>query len=541
MKGENENLNKKVNIHELLLKIKEENHNFGRTFSGNQNNQKNIQMSNENEKKKTNFNYDLDFIGFKSDYESTSKISPTSNNSKKLILDNKKKESKINFNYEADFIGFKPIENHPIRKAKDSFDITFNTLIVPKDQKNETKDNPKSARSRNNHSEEIVLSDSDDDIKVEEAKISPNFYDHDVNLKDLRYNKVPWITKATAKLDGRTKLHSEIVDFYNFMKSNDKDEEKVLEIKNFLEEKIKSEYPSYKLEMYGSRSTGLAVPNSDIDFCIVEDEEYINDWKLKQTQNSKPTPLNKLPENKKEALAKIKKVLTINTRYEKLIFINAKVPIINLEMRGLSVDISFAEPSSLMSIDFVKKSLKAYPMIKPLLLLIKFNMKQKELNSPSEGYINSNCLFSMILFRLMKLSEEGKKISDLGTLFLDFLEFWGIKFNYRRVGVSLREGGFYFNEKDNSNFYNVFHENKSAKYPKLIFENILDIKSNIAATSTKFNEIAQEFREIYGTLIKNKKYFRYLDPETEKISLLRRFINLDELLMKRREFLRDYL
>lgn len=46
-----------------------------------------------------------------------------------------------------------------------------------------------------------------------------------------------------------------------------------------------------------------------------------------------------------------------------------------------------------------------------------------------------------------KYKVGGTEGTDLGKHLIDFLELYGTQMNYREVGISIREGGFYFQKK----------------------------------------------------------------------------------------------
>ncbi|KAG7249564.1 hypothetical protein CRUP_012330, partial [Coryphaenoides rupestris] len=67
---------------------------------------------------------------------------------------------------------------------------------------------------------------------------------------------------------GRTSLHEEIVDFFNFMSPRPEEEAMRQNVVNKIEGVIKDLWPTSRVEIFGSFSTGLYLPTSDIDLVV---------------------------------------------------------------------------------------------------------------------------------------------------------------------------------------------------------------------------------------------------------------------------------
>lgn len=112
---------------------------------------------------------------------------------------------------------------------------------------------------------------------------------------------------------------------------------------------------------------------------------------------------------------------------------------------------------------------------KPLMILIKYILKQKQLNEVYTGGIGSYSLFLMIISFLQQTNIRLSKAS-LEELLIDFCELYGCEFNYYSVGISVSNAA-YFSKEDRGWSYDnqglllaiedpQDSDNVSSKFPK---------------------------------------------------------------------------
>ena len=154
--------------------------------------------------------------------------------------------------------------------------------------------------------------------------------------------------------------------------------------------------------LFGSSTTGLALPLSDLDVHVSV-----------AGCSSAIVPLSLVDE-----YCQRKRGLALDGRVE---FVRgAKVPIVSfVEARsGLGVDISANAPSGLRTSEAARAALNAMPVLRPLILALKIGLGQHGLNKPRYGGIGSHMLFAMVHTALCgQLSSD----LDLGTLLQDVL------------------------------------------------------------------------------------------------------------------------
>ena len=306
---------------------------------------------------------------------------------------------------------------------------------------------------------------------------------------ELNENKFyPWI-KPNSKchsLRGMLKLHYEIMDFYHFIQLND--EEKELrnitfnDIKNIIEEN----FTDYTCELYGSFKTGLSLPNSDIDILVLPKEVIMD-------ENNIDTNIKNNGKSLYNSLKKIYNIfLEINNEFNSLEIINAKVPIIKCiyKKTNIHVDISIFKENAALAVKDIDKLTNINPEIKPLMLIIKYALRQRGLNEKYKGGVSSFIIFSLLYYYLNDFKkrieykikyEKKERIGTLGYLLLGFFNFYGFDFNYQKLGLSIRNGGFLFKRTDESKHL-------------LCLENFQDSSEDMGKNCYQFQNVVNIFK-----------------------------------------------
>ena len=329
--------------------------------------------------------------------------------------------------------------------------------------------------------------------------------------KDSEESFHPWI-KPDSKChltNGMLKLHYEILDFCDFIRLND--EEKNLREKtyNFIKTTIEGKYVEYSCILYGSFKTDLSLPDSDIDILIV-----LKEGKEEESQKNKILD---------EALNKIYNLLNSTKAFSYLEKINAKVPIIKCTYKetNINVDISFFRKNGFSAVKTIEKVIDCFPEIKPLMLVIKYTLRQRQLNEIFKGGVSSFIIFSLLYYyiadyrkKVLDDIKKGKKETELtlGHFLVGFFNFYGFEFNYEKVGISIRNGGFLYKRTD---------EGKHL----LSIENFQDINQDMGKSCFKFKKVIETFKFARDSL--------YYPAHSPVVSYLNGFIFPDDTLRKR--------
>jgi DNA polymerase sigma len=158
----------------------------------------------------------------------------------------------------------------------------------------------------------------------------------------------------------------------------------------------------------------------------------------------------------------------------------------------------------------VKDWLVEYPLAKPLLLFIKQYMRTLEVHKPSQGYIGSYVLFQMIISMMQQIQLPSSCPISLGWLLCRFFQFYGFLFNYRRVGISLHNGGYFPKTTRRQEF-------QTEEEWKIAVEDLLDPEYNIGGSSFKMFNLREIFKYTYY-LLQDPKYSESQYPFVNRIT-----------------------
>jgi non-canonical poly(A) RNA polymerase PAPD5/7 len=138
---------------------------------------------------------------------------------------------------------------------------------------------------------------------------------------------------------------------------------------------------------------------------------------------------------------------------KKIKFISsAKIPIIKVvtteKYNKIPIDISMENSGhfGLKSVELVKEYLNKYESLEPIVFAIKTLLKLSNLNDPYSGGISSYGIILMIVNFLINQNNKGEKISidNIGSLFYEFLFFYGSRIDTNFINVTSEEIPFGF-------------------------------------------------------------------------------------------------
>lgn len=232
-----------------------------------------------------------------------------------------------------------------------------------------------------------------------------------------------WKTRRYSP--GINGLHEEIVDFFSFMSPRPEEEAMRRDVVNRIESVIKDLWPTARVEIFGSFSTGLYLPTSDIDLVVFGKWDH--------------PPLQEL----EQALKKH----NIAGPYPIKVLDKATVPIIKLTdlETQVKVDISFNVETAVKAAQFIKSYLKKYTVLPPLIFVLKQFLLQRDLNEVFTGGISSYSLILMAIsfLQLHPRIDTRRSNINLGILLIEFFELYGRDFNYMKTGIRVKNGGAY--------------------------------------------------------------------------------------------------
>lgn len=227
----------------------------------------------------------------------------------------------------------------------------------------------------------------------------------------------PWAKKKyNIGLQG---LHEEILDFVDFISPSPEETAMRIELVKKVKAIIKGLWPSAEVQIFGSLRTELFLPVSDVDLVV------FGQWERPPLQQLEQA-VQKHSASKPYSI-KVIKVLD-----------RATVPIIKLidQESDLKVDICFNVNSAVDAAEFIKDCLKENPLLRPLILVLKQFLLQRDMIEVFRGGIGSYTLVLMaISFLQMRPRSDSGKSENLGMLLIEFFELYGRHFNYMKTGI----------------------------------------------------------------------------------------------------------
>ncbi|EKX55402.1 hypothetical protein GUITHDRAFT_83772 [Guillardia theta CCMP2712] len=223
------------------------------------------------------------------------------------------------------------------------------------------------------------------------------------------------------------RLHSEIVELLNQVYPTNSTRTRRQRIVDLVDEAVKSCWEGAHVEVYGSFSTDLYLPHSDVDVLVIGAKE----WSIESKMKHLASRLKSMPW----------------CRYMRSIE-NTSVPVIKL-----SADVSKISLNEGRAGDFVRKELARYEIIKPLGFIFKYFLYKLGLNDAYTGGLSSHSAILLLIF-YFNLEEVSKAYTEskipgssqeipadckYGEWLLRFFQ-WVAEFPYKHVGISFGIG-----------------------------------------------------------------------------------------------------
>ena len=273
-------------------------------------------------------------------------------------------------------------------------------------------------------------------------------------------------------------LQKDLEDYQKYIEDEiENRKEKIDDIKDELQKVVNEIDPNYKVNLYGSYSTGLCLPWSDIDTVITSKDGVCNANFLGQLNGRL-----------------LKKEWVKDQTY----LDRASIPIIKLKANekflNFHIDISMASEThfGLKTVDLVKKYLDKYKVLKPIILALKTLLKNGNLNDPYKGGLSSYGLILMVVSFIQseidneKYNENSPTI--LGETFLNVLGHYGIFFDYNNYVIITYPVDEKADMNDKENTYQFIPNTH-----ELIIVDPLNNQNNVAKSTFQFMNIKMGF------------------------------------------------
>ncbi|KAK2463866.1 hypothetical protein APHAL10511_004171 [Amanita phalloides] len=308
---------------------------------------------------------------------------------------------------------------------------------------------------------------------------------------DAHSRKAPWLDqfewedcKNVAEL-----LHREVVAFTSYISPSPVEDEVRGLVIQLITSAITQSFPDAQVSPFGSYETKLYLPlgvaYSDIDLVIMSQS---------MAYSHRQSALYALANTLKRA--GITSKVTVIAR--------AKVPIVKfVTTHGMfNVDISINQQNGIISGSIISGFLKDMHAggslaLRSLIMITKAFLSQRSMNEVYTGGLGSYGIVCMaISFLQMHPKIRRGEIDpdkNLGVLLMEFFELYGCYFNYEEVGISVRNGGYYFQKKQRG--WVDFHRNGL-----ISIEDPADSSNDISKGSYGFQRVRTVLAGAHGIL-----------------------------------------
>eukprot|EP00929_Paragymnodinium_shiwhaense_P014251 TRINITY_DN12213_c4_g1_i1.p1 TRINITY_DN12213_c4_g1~~TRINITY_DN12213_c4_g1_i1.p1 ORF type:complete len:473 (+),score=101.80 TRINITY_DN12213_c4_g1_i1:85-1503(+) len=292
----------------------------------------------------------------------------------------------------------------------------------------------------------------------------------------------PWFVKRPHIDNTIIRLHEELLDFMDFMKHSKEEVAARKAWVQIIQKTCSRMWPDCKVRVFGSFFTGLSLPNGDVDITITD-----------------------VPVKTGTAMKMLAEDLLSNGEISWLELIeSAKVPILKVRAQasGLRGDIVFNQPDGIETSKFIKDRMREYPMMKPLLVFLKYFLLQRGLHETYGGGMGSYLCCNVVLHFLQRHPARKKPeiyaATSLGHYLFDFLKYYGQEFRYDDYAISVTNGGRLFSKSERAS--STKGKGKGKGGLALCLESPLDERIDLGSACYRIAVIKNLFQHGYHCL-----------------------------------------
>jgi DNA polymerase sigma len=330
--------------------------------------------------------------------------------------------------------------------------------------------------------------------------------------------------------NARIALHQEIMDLVEYLKPSQAE----VSMRRYIELQVaglaRKLFPGCEPVVYGSMTTHLVLPLSDLDMSILN----VN------------VPVD-------EALTRLAREignagLCVNASPQ--VILKTKVPLLKFTHKGslLDVDVSINAGDGRNNSEIMRTLLQRFPEARHLTIVIKYFLQQRDMHEPYKGGLGSYATVILVISFLQHhpvftTHPHDRKRFGLGGLLVDFFRYYGQCFNYNRCGVSVANDGFYFRRKTQPN---EMTGRGPMGPPQVVVEDPGNPENNATSSLRIFPSVASTFDHAYMALTAEFELAGNLEqmrPDSPLVSmrptLLSRILHVDAISVSRRQAIVD--
>lgn len=228
------------------------------------------------------------------------------------------------------------------------------------------------------------------------------------------------------------RLHCEVIDFFNWVKPHQYEQVVREDLIDRLDKAFKQRYGNVSVKPFGSFASGMYLPTADIDLVLLS--KVFMSGGRKQFGERK---------GQIYAFSAYLKSLEIAVPGSIETIAHARVPILKFidKLTGLRIDLSFDNDSGIIANQTFQRWKEQYPLMPIIVSVIKQFLLLRGLNEVPTGGLGGfsiTCLVTSLL-QHMPSSRQG----NIGTVLLDFFDFYGYLMDYERIGLRMEPPGYY--------------------------------------------------------------------------------------------------
>ncbi|KAK0463566.1 uncharacterized protein EV420DRAFT_1096733 [Desarmillaria tabescens] len=314
----------------------------------------------------------------------------------------------------------------------------------------------------------------------EKAKYEPDY-------RTKKVDKVPWLENVDLDscINVAEVLQREVEAFTKWISPTPVEDEIRGLVVAHIKQAVAASFRDAQVLPFGSYATKLYLPTGDIDLVILSDS---------MAYSNKVAVLHSLAATLKRA--------NITDRVS--IIAKARVPIVKFvtKLGMFHVDISINQGNGLVGVDIINGFLRDMHgrdcmALRGLVLITKMFLAQRGMNEVYTGGLGSYAIVCLVVsFLQMHPKIRRGEIdvdANMGVLVMEFFELYGCYFNFNDVGISVRDGGTYYNKRQRG-WYN------DSKGLLLSIEDPADPSNDISTGSFAFHKVKTTFAGAFNIL-----------------------------------------
>ncbi|CAG8192581.1 unnamed protein product [Penicillium olsonii] len=328
----------------------------------------------------------------------------------------------------------------------------------------------------------------------------------------------PWFESTPPSLHIGSQLHDEILSFYNWAKPQEFENIVRKDLVERLNTVFKNRYPGVEIHAFGSFASGLYLPTADIDLVLL-------------SNSFRRTGVRNFGERKGQiyAFSGFLKGTNIAVPNSIECIAHARVPILKFidKLTGLRVDMSFDNNSGLIANETFQQWKAQFPSMPIILSVIKQFLLIRGLNEVPTGGLGGFSITCLVT-SLLQHMPQGNLKPNLGSILMDFFDFYGKYFQYDRVAIRMNPPGFfnkiYFGSAD-----------------RLTIEDPNNPDNDISGGTREINLILRTFAGAHTTLKNRMEYLALVQGPNKTILGPIIAANFEEYIEQRNQLRRVFM